>query len=49
MAIWGLFMATKARAWANGNEPRKGMAPQKANSRRKKVKHVLGQFYGPFW
>jgi hypothetical protein len=39
MATWGLFMTTKARKWANSNK----LAPQKANSRRKMFKHVLGQ------
>jgi hypothetical protein len=34
----------RARAWASGNK----LAPQKANSRRKMFKCVLGQFYGPF-
>jgi hypothetical protein len=34
----------RARAWASGNK----LTPQKANSRRKMIKHVLGQFYGPF-
>jgi hypothetical protein len=41
MAIWGLFMATKARAWANSNK----LAPQKANSRQKYVQ--IGFMAGP--
>jgi hypothetical protein len=33
----------RARAWSSVNK----LAPQKANSRRKMLKDVLGQFYGP--
>jgi hypothetical protein len=43
MAISGLFMATKARTWANGNK----LAPQRRIRVEKMFKHVLGQFYLP--